>query len=203
MITPKKPILTDLPLPIETPRLILRAVAAGDGAAIHEAKIETWDDLHKWMLWAKTLETVEETEAMAREHAAKFLAREDLMILAFEKATSKLVVSTGLHVTSWEARNFAIGYWTRKSAHGKGYATEVTNALLRYAFNVLSAERVGIVHADGNEASAAVIRKLGFEKEGILRRNTLLPDGTLVDSHVYSRLNLDNLPALDVRWGPT
>lgn len=203
MTTAKKPILTDLPLPIETPRLILRAVAPGDGAAIHAAKVETWDDLNKWMRWAKTMETPEETEAMAREHAAKFLTREDLMILAFEKTTGKLVVSTGLHVIDWEAGNFAIGYWTRKSAHGKGYATEVTNALLRYAFNALSANRVGIVHADGNDASKAVIEKLGFEKEGVLRLATMLPDGRLVDAHVYSRLNLDNLPALDVRWGPT
>ncbi len=203
MTTPKKTVLIDVPMPITTPRLILRAIAPGDGAAIHAAKMETWDDLHKWMLWAKVMTDEADAEAVAREAAAKFIMREDLMILAFEKDTGQLVVSTGLHRMDWDKRHFEIGYWVRKTAHGKGYATEATNALLRYAFNELAATRVEITHADGNDASAAVIRKLGFVKEGVLRKGTMLPDGTLVDQHVYSRLNLDNLPALDVRWGPT
>ncbi len=203
MTSPVKPVLIDVPMPILTPRLILRAPAAGDGAAINDAKAESFTDLNKWMPWAKTMSTVDEDEAVAREKYAKFILREDLMILIFERDTGRLVGGTGLHRFDWDKRHFEIGYWIRTSAHGKGYATEVTNALLRYAFNVLSAKRVEINHADGNEASAAVIRKLGFFKEGVLREATQLPDGRRVDTHVYSRLNLDNLPALDVRWGPT
>ena len=201
MTTPVKPVLIDVPMPITTPRLILRAPAAGDGAAINDAKRESFADLNKWMPWAKAMSAVEDDEAVAREAAAKFILRDDLMMLIFERDTGRLIGGTGLHRFDWDKRHFEIGYWVRTSAHGQGYATEVTNALLRFAFNALSARRVEITHADGNEASAAVIRKLGFVKEGVRRQATQLPDGRLVDSHVYSRLNLDNLPALDVRWG--
>ena len=203
MTTPEKHVLINVPMPITTPRLILRAAAAGDGPALNEAKRESLAELVKWMPWAKTPSTVDDDEAVARENAAKFILREDLMMLIFERDTGRLVGGTGLHRFDWGKRHFEIGYWIRTSAHGKGYATEVTNALLRFAFNELSAKRVEITHADGNDASAAVIRKLGFVKEGVMRAATQLPDGRLVDSHVYSRLNLDNLPALDVRWGPT
>jgi len=203
MTTPEKHVLINVPMPIITPRLILRAAAPGDGAAINDAKRESFNELSKWMPWAKTPSTVDDDEAVARENAAKFIMREDLMMLIFERDTGRLVGGTGLHRFDWDKRHFEIGYWVRTSAHGKGYATEVTNALLRFAFNELSAKRVEITHADGNDASAAVIRKLGFVKEGVMREATQLPDGRLVDSHVYSRLNLDNLPALDVRWGPT
>lgn len=203
MTTPKKTVLIDVPMPIITPRLLLRAAAPGDGAALNEAKRESLNELVRWMPWAKTPSTVDDDEATARENAAKFILREDLMMLIFERDTGRLVGGTGLHRFDWDKRHFEIGYWIRTSAHGKGYATESTNALLRFAFNALSAKRVEITHADGNDASAAVIRKLGFVKEGIMREATQLPDGRLVDSHVYSRLNLDNLPALDVRWGPT
>jgi RimJ/RimL family protein N-acetyltransferase len=203
MTTPKKPVLIDAPMPIITPRLLLRAAAPGDGAALNDAKRESLNELVKWMPWAKTPSTIDDDEAVARENAAKFILREDLMMLIFERDTGRLVGGTGLHRFDWDKRHFEIGYWVRTSAHGKGYATEATNALLRYAFNALSAKRVEITHADGNDASAAVIRKLGFVKEGVMREATQLPDGRLVDSHVYSRLNLDNLPALDVRWGPT
>ena len=202
MTTPVKTVLIDVPMPIITPRLILRAPAAGDGAAINDAKAESFAALNKWMAWAKTMSTIDEDEAVAREAAAKFIMRDDLMMLIFERDTGRLVGGSGLTRFDWDKRHFEIGYWVRTSNHGKGYATEVTNALLRYAFNALSARRVEITHADGNDASEAVIRKLGFVKEGVRREATQLPDGRLVDSHVYSRLNLDNLPALDVRWGP-
>jgi RimJ/RimL family protein N-acetyltransferase len=203
MTTPVKPVLIDVPMPIVTPRLILRAPAPSDGPAMNAAKLESLPELVKWMPWAKTPSTIDDDEATAREAAAKFIMRTDLMMLIFERDTGRLVGGTGLHRFDWDKRHFEIGYWVRTSAHGKGYATEATNALLRFAFNALSATRVEINHADGNDASAAVIRKLGFVKEGVLRNATTLPGGTSVDKHVYSRLNLDNLPALDVRWGPT
>lgn len=197
------PVLIDVPMPIRTPRLILRPVQPGDGAEAHEAKEETWDMLAKWMPWAtEDQRGADLTESHIRKAYAKFIMREDIMIVGEEREGGRPVIWTGLHRFDWQARHFEIGYWVRKTAQGKGYATESTNALIRYAFNALRARRVEINHAAGNAASAAVIRKLGFVQEGILRQEMKLPDGTFDDRVTYARLDAAGLPDLDVSWGP-
>ena len=83
-ITHTNPILIDIPVPIETERLIIRPPMPGDGPLVTEAKRETWDDLTRWMDWAKgTLDPVAD-EIIMREAHAKFILRTDLMMLAFD-----------------------------------------------------------------------------------------------------------------------
>jgi RimJ/RimL family protein N-acetyltransferase len=197
------PILIDVPMPVETPRLVLRPVGAGDGAAMHEAKRESWDLLGRWMIWTRGGPGAPEAdERSVREGAAKFLLREDLWLVGIEKQSARPVIWTGLHKPDWEARRFEIGYWVRAGAQGNGYAAEATNALVRYAFAALGAKRVEITHAAGNEASRRTIARLGFTQEGTKARHSLLPDGSLVDQLFYARLDAAGLPELDVKWGP-
>lgn len=189
-----------IPFPITTERLTLRNVMPGDGAAMFEAKTESMEELYRWMPWAKELGTVENNETVAIENHERFLKREDIMILGFAKDDGRLIVSTGLHRMNWDLRIFEIGYWVRTSEAGNGYATESTNALIRYAFNALSASKVTICHASGNDASARVIEKLGFEKEGVFKKDARLPNGTVTDHHWYARFDDKNLPQLKVTW---
>lgn len=74
-----------VPFPIHTDRLILRNVMPGDGAALFEAKAESIKELRHWMPWAKNDDTLEETEKLIAESHEKFLKREDIMILGFNK----------------------------------------------------------------------------------------------------------------------
>ncbi len=90
----------------------------------------------------------------------------------------------------------------RKSAQGRGFATESTNALLRFAFGALGMRRVGLTHAEGNERSRRVAEKLGFRAEGVQRGASLLPGGRIADKRVYARFDTLGLPPLDVQWGP-
>ncbi len=198
--TKQNPILIDIPMPIVTPRLTIRPPQAGDGAAMFKNKLDTFKELNKWMPWAKELGTVEQSEITAREAAAKFQNRTDIMLLGFLKGGGELAVSTGLHRMDWDLRTFEIGYYVATPHAGKGLATESTNALIRYAFNALAATKVSICHAAGNDASARVIEKLGFEKEGIFKRDARLNDGTITDHHWYARFDDNNLPELKVTW---
>jgi len=198
----RKHILIDVPMPIVTPRLVLRPPQAGDGAALTEAKAETWDDLRRWMPWTDAGQDAEMDEVYVREQQAEYILRKDMIVIGIEKETGRPVIWSGLHRLDWDRRRFEIGYWVRKSAQGKGYATESTNALLRYAFNALQAKRVEISHAGGNEKSRRVIEKLGFSREGVRIKGHPLPDGRTDDHYIYARLDTDGLPPLDVRWGP-
>lgn len=195
------PILIDIPMPIETPRLLLRPPQPGDGKLAFAAKKESFQELHQFMPWAKELGTEEENEITLREKQAEFIQRKDLMMVGVEKESGNFVMGTGLHRMDWENRIFEIGYWVRTSKAGKGFASEATNALIRYAFNALSATKITIAHAGGNDASARVIEKLGFIPTGIIKDSEILPTGKHADHHFYARYNADSLPPLDVRWG--
>ncbi|MAS87290.1 MAG: GNAT family N-acetyltransferase [Micavibrio sp.] len=197
------PILVDVPMPITTDRLIIRPTQAGDGKAISEAKRESWKELQQWMEWAQgdvSKVSDEADEILMREKAAEFLKRDELMLLAFDKASGKLVASTGLHRIKWNIRRFEIGYWVRSSETGKGIASEITNALTRYAFGALAANSVYIGHAEGNYASQRVIEKLGFVKEGHTKMDSTAGP-RITNSLHYARYNTDGLPDLDISYG--
>lgn len=200
MTTTNNNILIDVPVPIETDRIILRHPQAGDGQAAWEAKAETFDQLQEWMPWAKELGTADDMEIVCREAHAKFIRREDLMMLAFERASGQFIGGTGLHRFDWAVRRFEIGYWVRASLQGQGYATEIANALTRFAFNALEARTVMIGHGEGNDRSRAVIQKLGFTLEGIEKNSTHTGNERILNAHIYSRTDLKGLPDLNVRW---
>jgi RimJ/RimL family protein N-acetyltransferase len=62
-----------------------------------------------------------------------------------------------------------IGYLLLPEARGRGAATRAMRLLVAWAFRELGMRRVqALVHPD-NAASAAVLERLGFEREGLLR----------------------------------
>lgn len=196
-------ILMDWPVPIITPRLTLHPVMPGEGAETYAAIIETQDQLRLWMPWMSAPQTVDTAEANIRRAHAQYILREDFRLAGRRRDTGELVICCGLHRFNWPLRHVEIGYWVRAGAQGNGFATEAANALTRYAFTVMQARRVMIAHAEGNDASRAVIQKLGFPLEAVRRQaHGPLPDGRIVDDYTYVRFDTDGLPDLDVRWGP-
>lgn len=197
----KDQVLLDAPMPIETPRLLLRPLQEGDGAALNEAKLETWNSLSKVFSWATGTPDPDNDEIYARKAQADYVLRRDFSLVGLDKKTGQPVAYTGIHCHDWNLREFQIGYWVRESEQGKGYATETANALIRYAFNVLGANRLSMCHVDGNVRSGHIIQKLGFDYEGVRRNSLYFAGGQIKDAHWYSRINDKKLPTLKVKWG--
>src|SRR5215470_14453711 len=191
------PLLVDVPTRVETTRLILRPLRAGDGAVLHEALVESIAELRRslWFIpWIAEEQTPDSAELRCRKSEANFLARIDLPFLAFEKSTGRLVGSIGLHRTDWEVPKTEVGYWVRTSAVGNGYATEGVRALVACAFDHLGAQRVELIADEKNIPSRKVAERCGFELEGI-RRNILRgPDGQLRNGCIYARLPAASQP---------
>jgi RimJ/RimL family protein N-acetyltransferase len=59
-----------------------------------------------------------------------------------------------------------LGFWLGRPWWGRGYATEATQAIVRYAFQTRRVPGFTSSHFVDNQASAAVLRKLGFEHVG-------------------------------------
>ena len=71
------PTLLNLPMPITTPRLILRPPQVGDGAIVHAAILESFDELHRFMPWAQTMQPVDVTEEYIRQAAANWIVKKN------------------------------------------------------------------------------------------------------------------------------
>lgn len=185
MVPVLDPVLIDLPMPIRTPRLLLRPGRPGDGAQLLEAKRESWSELGRWTQWASgpvDALTEPSEKASVRKRAAEFILRSEIWLPAFDREEEQLLGVGGFHAIDWRSRLLSVGYWVRTGEAGKGLATELLSALTRYAFDALGANRLAVSHAEGNDGSRRVIEKLGFEKEGTMCKFYLL-SGRLTDSH--------------------
>jgi RimJ/RimL family protein N-acetyltransferase len=168
-----KPILREFPEEFTTERLLIRKPLPGDGKAVYDAIQASLNELKPWMPWAHTYQTEQDVEANIRESYVKFLSREDLRLLVFNKETGDFIASSGLHRIDWAVPKFEIGYWIDTRNSGKGYITEATKAITSFAFNELKAKRVEIRCDTRNIRSRAIPEKLGFTLEGILRNDSL------------------------------
>jgi len=197
------PILVDLPLPILTPRLLIRDPRPGDGAELFAARKESDAELRPWMPFARgAAPTLEECEANVREAHAHFILRQDLRLVILDRSTGTLIASSGLHRFDFGRGIFEIGYWARSTMTGRGYVTEAVNAITRYAFEVLNARRVTIQCNPENRRSRAVAERLGFPLEARLANADQHADESIAnrDHLVFARCDPDGLPPLDVRW---
>lgn len=182
------PILMTIPESFESSRLLIRAPLFGDGAAVHEAVLESLDELRPWMPWANIAPTIEESEISIRKSRLEFLGRTDFRLLLFHKETGQLVGSSGLHRMDWQARSFEIGYWVRTSYAGQGYITEAVEAIANFAVQVLEANRIEIRCDARNKKSAKVAERGGFTLEGILRSEKWAVDGSLRDTMIFAKV---------------
>ncbi|GAA5334889.1 MULTISPECIES: GNAT family N-acetyltransferase [Thermus] len=87
-----------------------------------------------------------------------------------------------------ENRKLELGTMIFKPFWGSPANKEAKYLLLRHAFEVLQAERVQFKVNLQNERSQRALESLGAVREGVLRRNRRLPDGTFRDDVIYSIL---------------
>lgn len=186
------PLLIHVPERIFTEHLVIRCAQPGDGAVLNAAVCDSLDALRPYVPWAGAVPTLADSEAVCRKAQARFRLREDLMMLIFERvgtdAEGELLGSTGLHRMDWKARRFEIGYWRRTGREGRGIATEAAHSMARLAFDELRAQRVELRIDKLNRPSWRVAERCGFTLEGVMRSESLAPDGTLRDMRVYSRV---------------
>lgn len=143
----------DIPMPIITPRLTLRLLNLEHSPEMFEARRESYAELAKWniLIWRPFAEmTLEENDNFIRMKLEQFKELKDNTILAFHSETGRMIGGGGLHKCDWENRIFSLGFWVRTSETGKGYATEIANELIQYAFSFLSANSLTTLHEDGN-----------------------------------------------------
>jgi ribosomal-protein-serine acetyltransferase len=201
-----KPILLDLPMPITTPRILLRPPQLGDGVALNEAVLESFDNIRHTMPWAKEKPSLEESEEFVRQSAANWILKKDeepyLPLFIFDKQNNNFIGATGFHYIAWEVPCLETGYWIRNQCSGQGYMTEAVNAITQYAIKQLQMKRVAITCDIDNVRSRKIPERLGFQLEATLKANRIKPiTGDVSDTLIFAKYDLNNLTSLVVTWG--
>jgi ribosomal-protein-alanine N-acetyltransferase len=123
------------------------------------------------------------------EHARRLYAQKKEITWALKLQESQRVVG-GVSVFAWEAyhRWAQLGYDLARDCWGQGLPQEAIREVLRFGFEDMALRRMEIWTAAVNVRSLRLAERLGFRREGTLRRRNLEDDGTLSDSAVFGLL---------------
>lgn len=101
-----------------------------------------------------------------------------------EDASGTAVGSISTHHCNPRNGTFSYGVNVARQHQRQGYAAEAIALVLRYYFEELRYQKVTVQVNSFNEASAALHEKLGFLREGTLRR-MVYSGGAYYDAHWY------------------
>ncbi len=185
-----------LPTPtLPTARLRLRPFTEADADALFalhsNAHVLRYWDSPPWSEPARAERFITACREMAVEGTGARLAVDRVSDGAFIGWCS---------LTRWnpDYRSAAMGYVLDEAAWGNGYATEAARAVLQWAFDALDLNRVQAETDTRNAASARVLEKLGFVREGTMREDCVV-NGEVSDSWVFGLIRRDWLQHQSMR----
>ncbi len=108
--------------------------------------------------------------------------------------TGRMVGNVSLFAIDAEDQVAKIGYRVLPAARGRGVATQMVDAVTRWAFSERDLARVQLEHSVPNVASCRVAVRAGFVLEGTTRSAYAVPGGGREDCHVHGRLATDPDP---------
>ncbi len=168
---------------LETKRLILREMQAEDAGAIFQLfsdeEVMRYRDVMAFT-------HLEEAQHFLEVALARYERGEETHWAITLKGEDALIGCCGY---SWHlGPHFgAIGYDLARLYWKRGIMTEAVRALLRFGFEVRRLHRIEARVRQGNETSMRLLRRLGFQEEGLLRECLFL-NHSFYDVKVFSLL---------------
>ena len=153
-----------LPLPLTTPRLLLRPYEAGDFDGLY-ARFSR-EDVCRYLPW----EPMDRDQARAKLEQRlqqDHLEQDDdpLLLAVVEQATGRMVGEFMLRLASLSSRQGEIGWSLHPDVQGRGLATEGAREVLRLGFDVVGLHRIWAGADARNEGSLRVMERLGMRRE--------------------------------------
>jgi RimJ/RimL family protein N-acetyltransferase len=150
------------------------------------------DDLPLFVEWVNKPEVFGEynpLHQMSKTEAEKMFENphEEKSFIIEKKDGSKIGFIAHFYVLHVAGRQLEIGYSLVPSERGKGYCTEATQLMVDYLFLSKDTMRIQAQTDPRNVASHKVLEKVGFKKEGTLRKSFFMR-GEWRDAYIYSIL---------------
>lgn len=173
---------TGLPLSrrLETERLRLRRFRLTDVKEVFA--YASSEENTRFLSWS-THKSEEDTLRFLRMEEENALLGEQYNWAIVEKESGRLVGSAGLTRLDAARRCAELGYVLHRDVWGRGYATELSSALLRFGFQEAGLERIHAYCSRGNDASRRVLEKLGMRYLGLEEVETLRQEEPVSSYH--------------------
>jgi ribosomal-protein-alanine N-acetyltransferase len=172
------------PEPIESPRLLVRLLEAADLPALMEVNSDpevtallpyaTWGSLADGQAWYERMHALQ-TTGLALQFAV------------VSKGTGAAIGTCLLFRFEEASARAELGYVLGQAYWRQGLMREALIALLGCAFGSMGLRRIEAEVNTCNHASAALLGRLGFTKEGLLRQRWVTK-GHAVDVGIYGLL---------------
>jgi ribosomal-protein-alanine N-acetyltransferase len=188
-----------IPHPIlSTPHLRLRQFRADDAGPMHDC----FTSPEAMRFWNQPVHTKRiETERAVRNFIDCTPSYYRFWAVA-DAETDRCFGLVNYHDGHIRSKRVCIGYIIDPARQRRGIATEAVSAMLDFCFGELGLHRAqAFIHPD-NTASIALVEKLGFHREGLLRESLRVTD-TWRDELLYALLTADWQSARQRRDAPT
>lgn len=105
------------------------------------------------------------------------------------------VGGVSLHVGTAERRHSAeFGYWLGRRHWGRGIMSAIVPRFADAAMDAYRLHRLTATVYENNPASARVLRRSGFEREGV-QKSAIVKHGRLLDLEIYARVRAPREPS--------
>ena len=172
------------PGPIESPRLRLRLVTEADLPSLLEVNSNaevtallpyaTWSSLSDGEAWYERMSGIQATGLA-------------LQFVVVNKSTGTAIGTCLLFRFEEASARVELGYALGRAFWGQGFMREALTALLNRAFGSMGLRRIEAEVDPRNIASAALLTRLGFAREGLLRKRWVTK-GRAEDVEMYGLL---------------
>ena len=152
--------------PLETKRLILRDMRRSDAKDMFEYSSNP--KTTKFLLW-DVHEDIDYTRLFINSIISKYKTGEYNDWALVYKENGKMIGTCGFTRIDTENRVAEVGYVINPSYWNMGLATEAVSKIIEFAFETLGVHRVEAKFMFGNDASLAVMKKVGMKFEGYQR----------------------------------
>ena len=175
---------------IQTEHLLLRPLKKSD--VVDVDAYQKRKDVFRYLLWE--VRDHEEPAKRFEKHLAltRLAADGDGLIYAVELPDpsgehGRVIGDISIYLKSEKQAQLEVGWVFHPAVHGRGFATEAAQAILRLCFETLGAHRVYAELDARNDASARLCEILGMRHEGVLRENELFRD-EWIDTSIFALL---------------
>lgn len=172
---------------------MLTPVDPADGPELWEVVESSRQHLAAWLPWVPFNNTQVASQRYAETCSADWDSGRAVRLGIRDRTHHRLLGIVGLDNCIHIHKSCDLGYWLRADATGRGLMTEAASLVLGFAFAELTLHRVRCSAATENHKSLSVIRRLGFQFEGIARQAEYVENRWL-DHAVFSLLTTDERP---------
>ncbi|RRB07373.1 GNAT family N-acetyltransferase [Larkinella rosea] len=168
---------------LSTERLVLRQFRNTDAA--HLFVLRSDESIMRFI--PRPLATSEADTAVLIQSFNENIRTNEMITWAIALRDSDEVVGTiGFVRMSKENYRAEVGYLLRTDYHGSGMMREALVAVVNYGFRTLNLHSIEAVVDPKNVASARLLERCGFQKEGHFKENKFY-NGRFFDSVYYAR----------------